>query len=62
MTSKENIEKKDKNGVVLIEICRERLNPELYHMRVGDVRGTIEHHNANKEDLIKSFIIELSNL
>jgi len=58
MTSKEE----DKNGVILIEICRERLNPKLYRMRIGDIRGTIEHHNADKEDLIKSFIIELSNL
>ena len=56
------MKEEDKNGVILIEICRERLNPKLYHMRIGDVRGTIEHHNADKEDLIKSFIIELSNL
>jgi len=40
MTSKEN-----KNGVILIEICRERLNPRLYHMRIGDRK---RHHRASQ--------------
>ena len=49
------------NEILLIEICKGYKEMTL-NMRIGDIRGSIETGNINKEEILRTISEELDNI
>ena len=51
-----------KEEVIQIEIMRSEFMENRFNCRIGDIKGSTEHSNATKEDILDEIGYEINNL